>query len=126
MTYPPKKQILSIMTDIEKRKNVGQIKKIKPLSKNSTPLTLWKFKISQKMAEFKTIKGLSLDEMSSLLKTDKANISRILNGHVENVTLDKLIHYFEIILIASKNKSANEEFLLSAEKFFNFTNIKFA
>ena len=126
MTYPNKKQILSIMSDIEKSKTDGQIKKIKPLPKNSNPLTQWKFKISQKMAEFKTIKGLSLDEMSSLLNTDKANVSRILNGHIENVTLDKLVQYFEIILIASKNKNASKEFHQSAEKFFNLSNIKFA
>ena len=86
----------------------------------------WKFKVSQKIAEFKIIRNLSLEEMSLILNSDPANISRILNGHIEKVTLDKLIGYLEIILIASKNKKLSDQFQLDADKFFNLQNLKFA
>jgi hypothetical protein len=125
MAYPTKEQIISIMSDIEKLKKNGKIEKLKTLPKNANPITRWKFKISQKMAEFKVIKGLTLDDMSALLKTDKANISRILNGHIEQVTLDKLIQYFEIILIASKNKKAADKFHANADKFFELDDVRF-
>ncbi|MBC7538822.1 MAG: XRE family transcriptional regulator [Bacteriovorax sp.] len=125
MAYPTKEQIISIMSDIEKQKKNGKIGTLKPLAKNATPLIKWKFKLSQKIAEFRVIKGLSLDDMSNLLNTDKANISRIVNGHIEKVTLDKLIQYFEIILIASKNKKASEKFHASADKFFEFDDVRF-
>ncbi len=86
----------------------------------------WKFKLSQKIAEFKVVKGLSLEDMSNLLNTDKANISRIINGHIEKVTLDKLIQYFEILLIASKNKKASQQFHANADKFFELDDVRFA
>lgn len=126
MTYPTKEQILSIMSEIEKHKKNGKISKIKPLSKDATPVQKWKFKLSQKIAEFKVVKGLSLEELSLLLNADQANISRIINGHIEKVTLDKLLQYLEIILIASKNKKAAEKFHTTADKFFDFEDVKFA
>lgn len=124
MTYPNKEQILKIMTEIEKKK--GKIDVLKPLTKNSSPVEKWKFKISQKISEFRVVRGLTLEEMSSILGTDKANISRIMNGHIEKVTLDKLLQYLEITLIASKNKKAIDKFHMSADKFFDLDDIKFA
>jgi transcriptional regulator with XRE-family HTH domain len=111
--------------DIGKQKKGGRIATLKPLAKNATPIVKWKFKLSQKIAEFKVVKGLSLEDMSNLLNTDKANISRIINGHIEKVTLDKLIQYFEIILIASKNKKAAERFHVNADKFFELEDVRF-
>lgn len=125
MTYPTKDQIISIMNDIEKLKKNKKVLKLKSLSKNASAIDKWKFKISQKIAEFKAMKGLSLDEMSYLLKTDKANISRIINGHIEKVTLDKLLQYFEILLVASRNKKIADKFHNEADKFFKFDDVKF-
>lgn len=126
MTYPTKEQIISIMSDIEKLKKNGKIGKLKVLPKNASAIDKWKFKLSQKIAEFKEVKGLSLEDMSNLLKTDKANICRIINGHVGKVTLDKLMQYFEILLIASKNKKVSERFHANADKFFELDDVKFA
>ena len=126
MAYPSKDQIFQIMSEIEKLKSKGKIRKIKPLSKDASPILRWKFKLSQKIAEFKVIKGFTLDEMSNLLEVDPGNLSRILNGHIEKVTLDKLLSYMEILLIASKNKKVSEKFHANAEKFFELDDIKFA
>lgn len=126
MTYPTKEQILSIMTNIEQLQKKGKIGKLKPLSKTATALDKWKFNLSQKIAEFRVVKGLSLEEMSLILNTDKANISRIMNGHIEKVTLDKLLQYFEILLIASKNKKAAKDFHESADKFFELEKVRFS
>ncbi len=126
MAYPSKDQIFQIMSEIEKLKSKGKIRKLKPLSKDASPVLRWKFKLSQKIAEFKVIKGFTLDEMSNLLEVDPGNLSRILNGHIEKVTLDKLLSYMEILLIASKNKKASDKFHANAEKFFELEDIKFA
>lgn len=126
MTYPSQSQILQIMSEIEKKKKKGNIPKLKPLGKNSSPQLKWKFKLSQKISEFKIVRGLSLEEMALILKIDPANLSRIINGHIESVTLDKLLSYLEIILIASKNKKNTEKFHQSADKFFELDEIKFA
>jgi predicted XRE-type DNA-binding protein len=126
MSYPNKNQIEAIMSDIEKLHKKNKIAKLSPLPKNAQPLDKWKFKISQKIAEFKTMRGLTLKEMSTLLKTDQANVSRIINGRIEKVTLDKLLQYFEIIIIASKNKKMAEKFHVNADKFFELDEIKFA
>ncbi|MEA9356605.1 XRE family transcriptional regulator [Bacteriovorax sp. PP10] len=125
MTYPSQEQIIQMMLKIEKKKAKGQIRKIKPLSKDASPLLHWKFKISQKIVEFKVIKGLSLEDMSNLLEVDPGNLSRILNGHIEKVTLDKLLSYLEILLIASKNKKASDNFHANAQKFFELEDVKF-
>jgi predicted XRE-type DNA-binding protein len=126
MAYPSQEQIIQMMLKIEKKKAKGQIHKIKPLSKDASPLLRWKFKISQKIVEFKVIKGLSLEDMSNLLEVDPGNLSRILNGHIEKVTLDKLLSYLEILLIASKNKKASDNFHANAQKFFELKDVKFA
>lgn len=126
MTYPNKDQIISIMTKIEKQKRSGKINKLKPLTKDASPLQKWKFKLSQKIAEFKVVRGLSLEEMSQLLNADQGNISRIINGHIEKVTLDKLLQYLEVILIASKNKKAMATFHINADHFFELGDVKFA
>ena len=126
MSYPKKEQILKIISNIENQKKIGKVNKLRPLPKNSDSIMKWKFKVSQKIAEFKIIRNLSLEEMSLILNSDPANISRILNGHIEKVTLDKLIGYLEIILIASKNKKLSDQFQLDADKFFNLQNLKFA
>jgi predicted XRE-type DNA-binding protein len=126
MAYPSKDQIFQIMSEIEKLKSKGKIRKIKPLSKDASPVLRWKFKLSQKIAEFKVIKGFTLEEMSNLLDVDPGNLSRILNGHIEKVTLDKLLGYLEILLIASKNKKVTDKFHANAEKFFELEDIKFA
>jgi predicted XRE-type DNA-binding protein len=126
MTYPNKDQILSIMSKIEKQKRSGKINKLKPLTTEASPLQKWKFKLSQKIAEFKVVRSLSLEDMSQLLNTDQANISRIINGHIEKVTLDKLLQYLEVILIASKNKKAVAIFHTNADHFFELEDVKFA
>ncbi len=126
MTYPTKYQVLSILSNIEKQKKAKKINKLKPLPKNADSLIRWKFKISQKIAEFKIIRGLSLEEMSLLLDADPGNISRIINGRIEKVTLDKLLSYLEIILIASKNKKLSDQFHTEANNFFELQNLKFA
>lgn len=126
MAYPSKDQIISIMTEIEKSNKKNKVARLKPLEKGATSLEKWKFKISQKIAEFRVVKGLSLEDMSKLLNTDKANISRIMNGHLDKVTLDKLILFLEIILIASKDKKNTEKFHATADKFFEFNEVKFA
>ncbi len=126
MTYPSQSQILQIMSEIEKKKKKGTIPKLKPPGKNPSPQLKWKFKLSQKISEFKIVRGLSLEEMALILKIDPANLSRIINGHIESVTLDKLLSYLEIILIASKNKKNTEKFHQSADKFFELDEIKFA
>ncbi len=125
MAYPSKDQIISIMTEIEKSNKKNKVARLKPLEKGATSLEKWKFKISQKIAEFRVVKGLSLEDMSKLLNTDKANISRIMNGHLDKVTLDKLILFLEIILIASKDKKNTEKFHATADKFFEFNEVKF-
>jgi predicted XRE-type DNA-binding protein len=114
------------MTDIEKLLKTKKINKLRPLPKNASPLETWKFKLSQKISEFKIVRGLSLEDMSILLDSDKANISRIMNGHIEKVTLDKLLHYLEILLIASKNKKLSDKFHSDADNFFKLEDIKFA
>ena len=126
MAYPSKDQIFQIMSEIEKLKSKGKIRKIKPLSKDASPVLRWKFKMNKKIAEFKVIKGFTLEEMSNLLDVDPGNLSRILNGHIEKVTLDKLLGYLEILLIASKNKKVSDKFHENAEKFFELEDIKFA
>ena len=126
MAYPSKDQIFQIMSEIEKLKSKGKIRKIKPLSKDASPVLRWKFKMNKKIAEFKVIKGFTLEEMSNLLDVDPGNLSRILNGHIEKVTLDKLLGYLEILLIASKNKKVTDKFHANAEKFFELEDIKFA
>lgn len=126
MTYPSQDQIFQMMSKIEKLKSKGKIRKIKPLSKDASPVLHWKFKLSQKIAEFKVIKDFTLEDMSNLLEVDPGNLSRILNGHIEKVTLDKLLSYVEILLIASKNKKASDKFHASADKFFELEDIKFA
>jgi predicted XRE-type DNA-binding protein len=126
MSYPNKNQIEAIMNDIEKLRKKNKIAKLSPLPKNAPPIDKWKFKISQKIAEFKTMRGLTLKEMSALLKTDQANVSRIINGRIEKVTMDKLLQYFEIVIIASKNKKMAEKYHLTADKFFDLNEIQFA
>ena len=126
MKYPSQEQIFQMMSQIEKQKAKGQIRKLKPLPKDASPLLHWKFKISQKIVEFKVIKNFTLEEMSNLLEVDPGNLSRILNGHIEKVTLDKLLNYLEILLIASKNKKITDKFHANAEKFFELEDIKFA
>lgn len=112
------------MKEIDKNKK--SIGKLKPLSKDASPINKWKFKISQKIAEFRVARGLSLEELSILLEVDKGNIRRIMNGHIEKVTLDKLLAYIEIILIVSKDKNSSNKFHDSADKFFEFEDLKFA
>jgi predicted XRE-type DNA-binding protein len=126
MTYPNHSQILQIMSDIEKKKKEKSIPKLKSLGKNPSSIMKWKFKISQKISEFKTVRDLSLEEMASILNIDPANLSRIINGHIEKVTLDKLLSYLEIILIASNDKKISDKFQKSANHFFELDEIKFA
>lgn len=126
MTYPSKNEIISIITEIEKLAKNKKIDKLKALPKDASPLEKWKFRLSQKISEFRVVKGLSLEDMSQLLNVDKANISRIMNGHIDKVTLDKLLSYIEILLIASKNKKITEKFHANAQAFFNLEDIKFA
>ena len=126
MTYPNQSQILKIMKDIENKKKKGEISKLNTLANNASSLLQWKFKLSQKISEFKITRGLTLEETALILSIDPANLSRIINGHVERVTLDKLLSYIEIILIASKNKQNSEIFKKSADKFFELDDIKFA
>ena len=126
MTYPSQDQIFQMLSKIEKQKRKGQIRKIKPISKDASPILHWKFKISQKLVEFKVTREFTLEDMSNLLEIDPGNLSRILNGHIEKVTLDKLLSYLEILLIASKNKKISDKFHASAQKFFELEDIKFA
>ena len=114
------------MSKIEKQKKAGKINRLKPLPKNADSLMKWKFKLSQKIAEFKIVRNLSLEELAQLLNADQGNVSRIINGHIEKVTLDKLLSYLEIILIAAKNKKLSDQFHADADNFFKLQNLKFA
>jgi DNA-binding Xre family transcriptional regulator len=125
MTYPSKEEILEMLADIEKKNKNKKRIPLKPLSRDASFSETWKFRISQKISEFKVTKGLSLEDMSQILQTDKANLSRIMNGHLDKITLDKLLSYLEILLVASKNKKIADKFHNEAEKFFKMEDIKF-
>lgn len=125
MAYPNKEEILKVMSEIEKKHKKGKLKTLKVLSKDATTTDRWKFKISQKLAEFKSIKQLSLEEMAKLLKTDKANLSRILNGHLQKTSLEKLYSYLSMVVIASKDKHLASLFNKKADQFFEFDELKF-
>lgn len=114
-----------MMSKIESKKKRKLIRTLKPLKKDVSPILKWKFSLSQKIAEFKGIHQLSLEEMASLLKIDPANLSRIINGRIEKVTLDKLLNYIEILLIASKDKRLSEGFHHKADKFFSLDDVRF-
>ena len=54
MAYPSKDQIFQIMSEIEKLKSKGKIRKIKPLSKDASPVLRWKFKMNKKTRNLTT------------------------------------------------------------------------
>jgi hypothetical protein len=64
--------------------------------------------------------------MARLLGTDRSNVSKILNGRIEKVSLDRLFSYLRIVVMASKNKKLVSEFNKSVEHFIEFEELKFA
>lgn len=126
MAFPTNSQILKALAEIEKKKRTNQdsILRVPPL--NAPIEERFKFNISQKILEFKISKDYSLDDMALLLGTDRSNISKILNGRIEKVSLDRLFSYLRIIVLASKNKKMLTEFNKKIEHFIEFEELKFA
>jgi DNA-directed RNA polymerase sigma subunit (sigma70/sigma32) len=126
MTFPSNAQILKALSEIEKKKkaNMDSIIRIPPV--NAPIEERFKFNISQKILEFKISKDYSLDDMAKLLGTDRSNVSKILNGRIEKVSLDRLFSYLRIVVLASKNKKMLSDFNKKIEHFIEFEELKFA
>ena len=126
MALPTNSQILKALAEIEKKKKTNQdsILRIPPV--NAPIEERFKFNISQKILEFKMSKNYSLDDMALLLGTDRSNVSKILNGRIEKVSLDRLFSYLRIVVLASKNKKMLSDFNKKIEHFMEFEELKFA
>lgn len=64
--------------------------------------------------------------MAQLLGTDRSNISKILNGRIVKVSLNRLFSYLRIVVLASKYKRMLSEFNKSVEHFIEFEELRFA
>jgi hypothetical protein len=125
MALPSNTEILKVLKSIDKKKNTVNDRTLRVPSKDAPIEVRSKFKISQKLLEFKLSKDYTIDDMSKLLKTDRSNISKILNGHIENVSMDKLLSYLQIVIIASERKQLEKDFFKNTEEYFDFDDIKF-
>lgn len=125
MALPTNTEILKALAEIEKKKkaNLDSIIRIPPV--NAPIEERFKFSLSQKILEFKMAKDYSLDDMAKLLGTDRSNVSKILNGRIEKVSLDRLFSYLRIVVIASKNKKMLTVFNKNVESFIEFEELKF-
>lgn len=126
MALPSNHEILKALGDIEKKKKKKLDNTVRVPSAHSSVEDRFKFNISQKLLQFKISKGYSCDEMACLLRTDRSNINKILNGKIEKVSLDRLFSYLRIVVIASKNKKLVSSFNKSIEQFIEFEELKFA
>lgn len=126
MAFPSNEQILKALAEIEKKKKNNQDSIIRIPPVNAPIEERFKFNISQKILEFKMSKDYSLDDMAKLLGTDRSNVSKILNGRIEKVSLDRLFSYLRIVVLASKNKKMLSDFNKKIENFIEFEELKFA
>ena len=126
MALPSNTEILKALDEIEKKKKKKLDNTVRIPSVSAPIEERFKFSISQKLLEFKISKGYSFDEMARLLGTDRSNVSKILNGRIEKVTLDRLFSYLRIVVVASKNKKIVSDFNRSVEHFIEFEELKFA
>jgi hypothetical protein len=126
MAFPSNIKILKVLESIEKNKNKKDDKILRVPMRDGSIEERFKFNISQKFLEFKLAKEYTIDDMSKLLKTDRSNVSKILNGRLEKVCLEKLFQYLRIVVLASKNKELEKEFLKKTEEYIDFDEIKFA
>jgi DNA-binding Xre family transcriptional regulator len=126
MPLPSNDDILEVLAIIEKnKKNWKDTSLLIP--RKDAPLDVrFKFMITQKLLQFKVHKGYSIQEMAQLLGTDKGNLSRILNGKIEKVTIDRLFNYLRICVIASQDKKILKAFNEATEEFIQFKQLKFA
>lgn len=125
MALPSNTAILKALNDIEKKKKKKLDNTVRIPPVGALMEERFKFSISQKLLEFKMSKRYSFDDMAKLLGTDRSNVSKILNGRIEKVSLDRLFSYLKIVVIASKNKKLVSEFNKSVERFIEFEELKF-
>lgn len=126
MAFPNNTQILKALEEIEKKKKNNQDSILRIPPANAPVEERFKFNISQKILEFKISKNYTLDDMAKLLGTDRSNVSKILNGRIEKVSLDRLFYYLRIVVLASKNKKMLSDFNKKIEHFIEFEELKFA
>jgi predicted XRE-type DNA-binding protein len=101
MSYPTEKQI---KLALEKIKKAGAAR---PLPPGSDVVDISKYKLCQSLCKYTVTHKLTLKEMASILKVDKAEVSKILNCHIDRFTLDRLIRLSLIVY-----QKANIEILL--------------
>jgi len=126
MALPSNTAILKALDEIEKKKKKKLDNTVRIPSLDASIEERFKFRISQKLLEFKMSKGYSFDDMARLLRSDRSNVSKILNGRIKKVSLDRLFSYLRIVVMATRNKKLVSDFNKSVEHFIKFEELKFA
>jgi len=126
MALPSNTAILKALDEIEKKKKKKLDNTVRIPSLDASIEERFKFRISQKLLEFKMSKGYSFDDMARLLGSDRSNVSKILNGRIKKVSLDRLFSYLRIVVMATRNKKLVSDFNKSVEHFIEFNELKFA
>jgi hypothetical protein len=70
----------------------------KPLQSNATPIEIIKHEICREFVKFKNSnKSISQKKLAEHLQIDEALMCKILNYHVDEFTIDRLIKYLAIL-----------------------------
>ena len=125
MALPNNLEILKALAEIDRKKKKKQDSTIRVPAKDAPVEERFKFNISQKLLEFKIARGYSFEDMAKILGTDRSNVSKILNGKISKVSLDRMFFYLRIIVLASKNKKMLNDFNKNVEHFIEFEELKF-
>lgn len=89
--YPTEKQIKLALEKIKKADAA------RPLPPGSDVVDASKYKLCQNLCKYAVTHKLTLKEMAHILKIDKAEVSKILNCHINRFTLDRLIRLSLIV-----------------------------
>ena len=89
--YPTEKQIKLALEKIKKADAA------RPLPPDADIVDKSKYNLCQGLCKYALNHSLTLKDMANILKIDKAEVSRILNCHINRFTLDRLIRLSLIV-----------------------------